>query len=79
MKTQPESNQENPSPSDDLIKVVDRQGKTKLIPRSQYESKKRSRKKRGSRKSVPYGRILSILLVVAIMVVAAYIALKIVQ
>ncbi len=67
------------SSAEHLVKVVDRHGNVKTIPRSQYERKKRSRKKRGSRKIIPYGQIFSILLIVTVMILAVYIALKIVQ
>lgn len=66
-------------PDENLIKVVDRKGHVKVIPRAEYEEKKRRRKKREPHKSFPYRDVLSLALIVVIMVIAIYIALKIVQ
>lgn len=66
-------------PQEDLIKVVDRKGNVKVIARSEYEEKTRRRRKREPRKTFPYRDILSLALIVVIMIIAIYIALKIVQ
>ena len=67
------------SAPEELVKVIDRRGRVKEIPRSKYEQQKRTRKKHSSRKKIHYGNLLSILLILAIMIIAIYIALKIVQ
>lgn len=69
----------NQPSSEEMVKVIDRNGKIKEIPRSKYDRKKRSRKKRRDRRNFSYGSALSIAIILMIMIIAAYIALKIVQ
>lgn len=81
----PQTNESNSAPDrsasapEELVKVIDRRGRIKEIPRSKYEQKKRTRKKHSSRKKIHYGNLFSILLILGIMIIAIYIALKIVQ
>lgn len=65
--------------ADDVIKVVDRKGIVKMMSRAEYESKKRRRKKRSRSKNTSYREFISIAIILVIMVLAAIIALKIVQ
>ncbi|MFH1861432.1 MAG: hypothetical protein ABH878_01355 [bacterium] len=67
------------SPDQDLVRVKDRKGNVKTIPRAEYEQKKRGRKRRESGNPKLVKDILSLVLILALIIVAAYIALKIVQ
>ena len=66
------------SGKDDLVKVVDRRGRKKEIPRSEYELKKRRRRKHERRSVVSPKNLVSVVFILVIMIAAAYIALKIV-
>ncbi len=61
----------------ELIKVVDRQGHVKMIPRSEYEQKKRRRRKSG--KALPLQDVLSLAFIILIILAASYIALRLIK
>jgi hypothetical protein len=63
----------------DMIKVVDRKGNAKFIPRSQYEASKRHRKKHENTKNLPVKEILSVLIILASILAASYVALILVK
>jgi len=71
--------QPDDSAAGETVKVVDRKGNVKVIPHSEYERKKRRRRKRNPRKHFPFRDLLSVALVMLIMALAIYIALKIIQ
>ncbi len=60
------------------VKVMDRQGRVKYVPRSEYEQKKRRRRHR-SGKERPTREILSLALIVIIIIAASYLALKLIK
>jgi hypothetical protein len=76
-----DENNGNGSSSDpEMIKVVDRKGNVKVIPRSEYEAKKRSRKKHeAQQKTLPVKEIISIIFIIAAIVAASYFALHFVK
>jgi hypothetical protein len=62
--------------AEEMVKVVDRQGNVKTIPRSQYEARKRRRKRReSSTKNIPFREIFSVAIILIIIAVASYLAL----
>ena len=63
-------------PDPEQVKVMDRQGRVKYVPRSEYERKKRRRR---SSKEAPVREILSLSFIVIVIVVASYIALKLIK
>ena len=68
------------SPSDaDTVKLGDRSGNVKVLHRLKSESKKRRKKKRFKSKKFVYREALSIAFILVVMLIAVYIALKIVQ
>ncbi|RJP80057.1 MAG: hypothetical protein C4524_04185 [Candidatus Zixiibacteriota bacterium] len=83
MDTSHDDNRESTAgsdPSPDLVKVVDRQGRVKMISRAEYEAKKRRRRKRDAARSAPPLKdILSVILVLVLIAIASYIALTIVK
>lgn len=71
----PNGNESQP----EMIKVVDRQGNVKTIPRSEYEAKKRSRKRHEKQKNLPVKEIVSITFIVAVILAASYFALHLIK
>jgi hypothetical protein len=71
--------QADQSQDPEMIKVVDRKGNVKVIPRTQYETRKRSRKKHEQSKTLPVKEIISIIIIVAAILVASYFALTFVK
>ena len=63
----------------EMIKVVDRKGNVKVIPKAEYQRKKRTRKKRTGQKLTSIREIVSVVFIVIVMAIATYLALKIVQ
>ncbi|MCX6640866.1 MAG: hypothetical protein NTW14_10355 [bacterium] len=63
----------------EMIKVVDRKGNVKVIPKAEYQRKKRTRKKRMGQKHTSFRETLSVVFIVIVMAIAIYLALKIVQ
>ena len=76
--------QDNPHLGDDsdpeMIKVVDRKGNVKIIPRSEYEAKKRRRKRQdSSSRNLPVKEIFSVIIILAAILAVSYIALHLVR
>ncbi len=67
------------NPDEEMIKVVNRKGAAKEIPRSEYEQKKRSRRKHEHRSVISFKTIFSIAFILLAMILSAYVALQIVQ
>jgi hypothetical protein len=67
------------SKSEDLVKIVDRRGRKKEIPRSEYERKQRRKRRREHRSIISLRNLFSVAFIIAIMVAAVYIAIKIVS
>ena len=62
------------------IKVVDRKGNVKVLPRSEYEAKKRRSKKReSSNQKLPVKEVFVVLIILAAIVAASYLALHLVK
>jgi hypothetical protein len=61
------------------IKVVDRAGNVKYITRAEYEMKKRRRKRVNARKQFPIKETLSVVFILAVIILAVYLALQIVK
>jgi hypothetical protein len=75
-----ENNGNGSSSDPDMIKVVDRKGNVKVILRSEYEAKKRNRKKHeAQQKTLPVKEILSIIIIIAAILAASYFALHLVK
>jgi len=74
-------NQSQPPPpaAEEMVKVVDRQGNVKVIPRSEYERKKRRRRRREPGKGLPIKEVVSVAFILAVIIIASYIALKILK
>ncbi|TKJ40068.1 hypothetical protein CEE37_10040 [candidate division LCP-89 bacterium B3_LCP] len=70
---------EEPNSGEDLIKVKDRKGNTKVMTRTDFNRKKRSKKRGAKSKSFPYTEVISIAFILTMMIIAAYVAIKIVQ
>jgi hypothetical protein len=64
---------------EEMITVVDRQGRKKTIPRAEYERKKKRKKRREKNPAFSLKTIFSVIIILAVMFIAAYIALKIVE
>ncbi len=69
---------QNPA-DEEIVKVVDRKGQVKFMPRAEYEQKKRRRKRREHQKSFPLKEVISIAVILILIVLASYIALNIVK
>lgn len=67
------------SKNEDLVRIVDRSGRKKEIPRSDYESKKRRKRRRENRSIISFRNMLSVAFIIVIMAAAVYIAIKIVS
>lgn len=65
--------------NEEKIKVVDRAGNEKYITRAEYELKKRRRKRANSRKQFPFKEALSVVFILAVIILAAYLALHIIK
>jgi hypothetical protein len=74
-----ENNGNGKSSDPEMIKVVDRKGNVKVIPRAEFEAKKRSRKKHEAQKNLPVKEIISIIFIVAAILAASYFALHLVK
>ncbi len=64
---------------EEKIKVVDRAGNVKYITRAEYELKKRRRKRVDSHKQFPLKETLSVVFILAVIILAVYLALQIVK
>lgn len=65
--------------SEEMVTVVDRRGRKKTIPRSEYERKKKGKKKREKHPTFSFKTVLSVAVIIVVMFIAAYIAFIIVE
>ncbi len=68
-----------PSSDPEMVKVKDRLGRVKVIPRAEFEARKRRRKRHEANKSFPFKEVFSVIIILAIICLASYIALNLVK